>query len=71
MNRERLLQFVATGSLVLPVILYLGTGAFDAAAGAIGVLLVAFILVLVIHPDDPIGDKMRADAEKERKTPPG
>lgn len=71
MNRERLLQFVATGSLALPAILFFGTGSIDAATGAVGILLIAFILVLVINPDDPIGDKMRADAEKEKKTPPG
>lgn len=71
MARESLLKFIATGMVVLPLILALGTGSLDAVAMVLAMLLIAFVLALVIHPDDPIGDKMRADAEKEKKTPPG
>jgi len=71
MDREALLAFVGTGMLVLPIILAVGTASLDAVAMSLFVMLILQLAVLVIRPDDPIGDKMRADAEKERKTPPG
>ena len=64
MDRDALMKFVGTGMIVLPVILAIGTASLDAVAMSLFALLILQLAVLVIRPDDPIGDKMRADAEK-------
>ena len=71
MDREALLAFVGTGMLVLPIILAVGTASLDAVAMSLFVMLILQLAVLVIRPDDPIGDKMRDEAERNRtRTPP-
>ena len=70
MNKEPWLHFLATGSIVLPVVLYLGTGSLDLVALSMAILMLLQMLLLGIHPDDPIGDKMRADALKKKEPPP-
>ena len=68
MDRDALMKFVGTGMIVLPVILAVGTASLDAVAMSLFALLILQLAVLVIRPDDPIGDKMRADAEKDDNT---
>ena len=70
MDRDALMKFVGTGMIVLPVILAIGTASLDAVAMSLFALLILQLAVLVIRPDDPIGDKMRADAEKDDPPPP-
>lgn len=70
MNKEPWLNFLAIGSIALPLILYLGTGSLDLVAISMAVLMMLQMLVLLIHPDDPIGDKMREEARKKRMSPP-
>ncbi len=65
MEKESLLKFVGTGMVVLPVILLIGTGSLDAIALSLFVLLMLMLGVLMVNPDDPVGDKMRADARDE------
>jgi hypothetical protein len=69
MDREAWLHFFATGSIVLPLVLYLGTGSLDAVAMSLAALMLVQMFLLAINPDDPIGDKMRADAEKKDLPP--
>ncbi|HEX5803777.1 MAG TPA: hypothetical protein VFY24_12185 [Azospira sp.] len=69
MTKEALVNFVGTGMLLLPVMLWIGTGSLDAIAISLLVLLVLQIAVLVINPDDPIGDKLKAEAHKKDKPP--
>lgn len=69
MNRESLLKFVGTGMLVLPAVLLIGTGSLDAVAMSLFALLILQLAVLVINPDDPIGDKLRAEAREEDEPP--
>jgi archaellum biogenesis protein FlaJ (TadC family) len=70
MDRDALMKFVGTGMIVLPVILAIGTASLDAVAMSLFALLILQLAVLVIRPDDPIGDKIRADAEKDDPPPP-
>lgn len=70
MNKEPWLHFLGTGSIALPIILYLGTGSLDLVAISMAVLMLLQMLLLMIHPDDPIGDKMREDERKKQITPP-
>ena len=70
MDRDALMKFVGTGMIVLPVILAIGTASLDAVAMSLFALLILQLAVPVIRPDDPIGDKMRADAEKDDPPPP-
>lgn len=70
MDKDAGLHFFASGSMVLPPVLYLGTGSLDLVAISMAVLMLAQMLLLVIHPDDPIGDKMRAEARKKEEFPP-
>lgn len=70
MNREYWLNFLVTGSVMLPVILYFGTGSLDSVALCLAVFMLLEMALLVICPDDPIGDKMRADELKKGKLPP-
>jgi hypothetical protein len=69
MEKESLLKFVGTGMVVLPVILLIGTGSLDAIALSLFVLLMLMLGVLMVNPDDPVGDKMRADARDEDDSP--
>lgn len=69
MNKESLLAFVGTGMLVLPAVMLIGTGSLDAMALSMFPLLILQIAVLLINPDDPIGDKLRAEA-REKDEPP-
>ncbi|MDX9706511.1 MAG: hypothetical protein RBT86_02920 [Azospira sp.] len=69
MNKESLLAFVGTGMLVLPAVMLIGTGSLDAMALSLFPLLILQIAVLLINPDDPIGDKLRAEA-REKDEPP-
>ncbi len=69
MNRESLLKFVGTGMVVLPAVLLIGTGSLDAVAMSLFALLILQLAVLVINPDDPIGDKLRAEAREEDEPP--
>jgi hypothetical protein len=70
MNKEPWVNFLAIGSVALPAVLYLGTGSLDLVAISMAVLMMLQMLLLGIHPDDPIGDKMRADAIKKNQPPP-
>jgi hypothetical protein len=70
MNKEPWLNFLAIGSIVLPLVLYLGTGSLDLVAISMAVLMMLQMLLLLIHPDDPIGDKMREEARKKNGPPP-
>ena len=70
MNKEPWVNFVAIGSIALPVMLYFGTGSLDLVAISMAILMMLQMLLLVIHPDDPIGDKMRGDARKKQVPPP-
>lgn len=70
MNKEPWLNFLAIGSIVLPLVLYLGTGSLDLVAISMAVLMMLQMLLLLIHPDDPIGDKMREEARKKNGSPP-
>lgn len=70
MNKEPWLNFLAIGSIALPVVLYLGTGSLDLVAISMAVLMLLQMLLLLIHPDDPIGDKMREEARKKKGSPP-
>lgn len=69
MTKAALVNFVGTGMLLLPVMLWIGTGSLDAIAVSLLVLLVLQIAVLVINPDDPIGDKLKAEAHKKDEPP--
>jgi len=70
MNKEPWVNFVAIGSIALPVLLYVGTGSLDLVAISMAILMMLQMLLLVIHPDDPIGDKMREDEHKKKLLPP-
>lgn len=70
MNKESLLAFVGTGMFVLPAVMLIGTGSLDAMALSLFPLLILQIAVLVINPDDPIGDKLRAEAREKDDPPP-
>lgn len=70
MNKEPWVNFLAIGSIVLPLVLYLGTGSLDLVAISMAVLMMLQMLLLLIRPDDPIGDKMREEARKKSITPP-
>lgn len=67
MDREALLKFVGTGMIVLPLVMAIGTASLDAVAMSLFAMLILQLAVLVIHPDDPIGDKIRA--EEARHSP--
>lgn len=69
MNRESVLKFIGTGMVVLPAVLAFGTGSLDAVAMSLFVLLILQIAALLINPDDPIGDKLRAEARDEDEPP--
>ena len=69
MDREALMKFVGTGMIVLPIVLAVGTASLDVVAMSLFVMLILQLAVLVVRPDDPIGDKMRADAEKDKPPP--
>lgn len=69
MTKEALVNFIGMGMLLLPVMLWIGTGSLDAIAISLLVLLVLQIAVLVINPDDPIGDKLKAEAHKKDEPP--
>lgn len=74
MDKESWLGFIATGALVLPLLLYVGCDSPALAAVAASTLLLTLMGLLVVAADDPIGDKMRAEAEREsrrRQWPPG
>ncbi|MDQ5880048.1 MAG: hypothetical protein QG616_473 [Pseudomonadota bacterium] len=70
MNKEPWVNFLAIGSIVLPAVLYLGTGSLDLVAISMAVLMLLQMLLLGINPDDPIGDKIREDARKKGLPPP-
>ena len=70
MNKEPWVNFLAIGSVALPAVLYLGTGSLDLVAISMAVLMMLQMLLLCIHPDDPIGDKMRTDAIRKKQPPP-
>lgn len=69
MAKESLMHFLGTGMVVLPAILLVGTGSIDAIAISLFVLLMLLLAVLLINPDDPIGDKMKAEAHKKDEPP--
>ncbi|MBI2307726.1 MAG: hypothetical protein HYU78_10540 [Rhodocyclales bacterium] len=69
MAKEPLMKFFGTGMVVLPVIMAVGTGSLDAVAISLFVLLMLMLSVLMINPDDPIGDKLKAEA-REKDEPP-
>lgn len=70
MNKEPWVNFLAIGSIALPLVLYLGTGSMDLVAISMTALMLMQMLLLLIRPDDPIGDKMREDARKKSISPP-
>lgn len=72
MTKESLLNFVGTGALVVPLIVAVGTGSLDAMAMCLMLFLPLFLAVLAINPDDPIGEKLRAERERagEKDPPP-
>lgn len=69
MAKESLMKFFGTGMVVLPLIMAVGTGSLDAVAISLFVLLMLMLSVLMINPDDPIGDKLKAEA-REKDEPP-
>lgn len=64
MTKESLLNFVGTGALIVPLVVATGTGSLDAMAMCLMLFLPLFLAVLAINPDDPIGDKIRAEQER-------
>lgn len=56
MDREALIRFIATGMVVLPLFAAISTGSLDAFAFALFPLLMLFLAVLLIKPDDPFSD---------------
>ena len=70
MNRDSVFNFIVTGSVVLPLVLYFGTGSLDIAAMAMTVVMLTEMVLLIVRGDDPIGDKMRADAKEHEEAPP-
>jgi len=69
MRKEPLLNFIGAGWIVLPAMLGIGTGSLDVVAISLLVLLILQMAVLLIDPDDPIGDKLKAEA-REKDEPP-
>ena len=69
MAKESLMKFLGTGMLVLPVVMAVGTGSLDAVAMTLFPLLMLMLLVLMVNPDDPIGDKLKAEAH-DKDDPP-
>ncbi len=69
MSKESILKFLGTGMFVLPTILLLGTGSLDVVAMSLFVLLVMMLATLIIDPDDPIGDKLKAEAHEKDEPP--
>ncbi|MFC5303057.1 hypothetical protein [Azospira restricta] len=69
MAKEALMKFLGTGMVVLPAIMAVGTGSLDAVAMTLFPLLMLMLSVLMVNPDDPIGDKLKAEA-REKDEPP-
>lgn len=69
MAKESLMKFLGTGMVALPVIMAAGTGSLDAVAMTLFPLLMLMLAVLMINPDDPIGDKLKAEAHEEDDPP--
>ena len=64
MNKETWLGFFATGTLVLPLILLLGTGSMEAVAVALFALTMLQIMLHIVAPDDPLADPAQDEEEK-------
>lgn len=69
MAKESLMTFLGTGMVVLPAMMAVGTGSLDAVAMTLFPLLMLMLLALLVNPDDPIGDKLKAEA-REKDEPP-
>lgn len=64
MNKEAWLGFLATGTLVLPLFLLLGTGSMEAFAVSLFVLTMAQIMLHIVAPDDPLGEVANSDDDE-------
>ncbi len=69
MAKESLMSFLGTGMVALPATMAVGTGSLDAVAMTLFPLLMLMLLALLVNPDDPIGDKLKAEA-REKDEPP-
>jgi len=69
MTKESWLNFIGIGWLVLPAWLGIGTGSLDVVAMSLLALLFAQMAILLINPDDPIGDKLKAEAREKDDLP--